>query len=104
MIRTRIGPFLREEAHDLSKLLPESIPGLLRPALEAAAGLPALALSAEQVAAVVQGRALTKAMLAPFPIADGEIALVGPRGDLVAIAAGDPQSGLVWPRRVLFGA
>src|SRR5438445_11555994 len=52
LIRTRIGPFTIEQALDLRELSAESLPGHLRPALDAVAELPRLVLDPRQVAAV----------------------------------------------------
>jgi tRNA pseudouridine55 synthase len=96
LTRTRIGPFHIADALGPETLTPESIPGHLRPAVEAVAGLPRIMLTAEQVARVGLGQALP---LADLPA--GEIALIGPDGRLVAVAESDARSGLVHPRRVL---
>ncbi len=101
LVRTRIGPFGIEAAIDLDTLTAGTLPGFLRPAVEAVADMPRLVLTAEQVAAVARGQALP---IRAFPEADGlsgELALAGPGGDLVAIAESQPAHGAVFPRRVL---
>ncbi len=100
LTRTRIGPFTLDDALDPLELTAESIPGRLRPTLEAVASLPRLPLSPDQVAAIGQGRALSADSFGGA-VPAGEIALVGPDGALVAIAEGIAGSGRVEPRRVL---
>ena len=100
LTRTRIGPFTLDDALDPLELTAESIPGRLRPTLEAVANLPRLSLSPDQVAAIGQGRALTADQFGGA-VPAGEVALVGPDGALVAIAEGIAGSGRVEPRRVL---
>ncbi|MBX6315176.1 MAG: tRNA pseudouridine(55) synthase TruB [Isosphaeraceae bacterium] len=98
LTRTRIGPFRQEDAIDPRTITPEAIPGLLRPAVEAVAGLPQRRLSAAEVAVVAHGGAVA---IGPAPPGDGEVALIGPDGTLVAIAEAEPCTGRVYPRRVL---
>jgi len=97
LTRTRIGAFTIEDAVDPDGLTAESLRTQLRPALEAVAGLPVVRVSASEVAAVAQGRAVSL----PEPVPAGEVALVGPDGALVAVAEGRPDLGTVWPSRVL---
>jgi tRNA pseudouridine55 synthase len=101
LVRTRIGPYTQAEAIDPMSLTAESIPGLLRPAAEAVAALPAVRISAGGVAAIARGRALGPRELAGAAVPAGEVALLGPDGALVAIAEGVPEAGLLHPRRVL---
>ncbi|QDV37736.1 tRNA pseudouridine(55) synthase TruB [Tautonia plasticadhaerens] len=103
--RTRIGPFLVEDAlpPDPDRLTAETIPGLLRPALDAVDDLPRLSLTPEQEALVRLGRPLGLASGVGPPAEPGEVALLGPDGLLVALAEADPGSGLYRPRRVLAG-
>ena len=68
LVRTRIGPFGIESAIDLDALTAGTLPGFLRPAVEAVADMPRLVLTAEQVAAVARGQALP---IRPFPQEDG---------------------------------
>ena len=95
LTRTRIGAFGLDDALDPLALTAESIPGLIRPALEAVADLPRLSLDAAEVAAILQGRALVRA--AP----PGEVVLLGPDGLLVAVADGVLGQDRILPRRVL---
>ena len=71
LTRTRIGPFTIEEGIDPSTLTVESIPGMLRPALDALADLPKVTISDEQWAEVGRGRSLPIA-----GVASGEVALI----------------------------
>ncbi|MGE5754220.1 MAG: tRNA pseudouridine(55) synthase TruB [Planctomycetaceae bacterium] len=104
LARTRIGPFARAEALDPRVLSAETIPGLLRPAVEAVADLPRLGLSAEQVEAVARGQALDWRRPGAGAIPEGEVALLGPDGALVAVAECVAPARRVLPRRVLISA
>ena len=95
LTRTRIGAFGLDDALDPLALSAESIPGLLRPAVEAVADLPRLSLSAAEVAEIVQGRALAR------PAPAGALALLGPDGALVAVAECLHGQDRIMPRRVL---
>ena len=99
LVRTRIGAFTLAEAVDPSALSAATIAASIRPAAEAVAQLPAVRITAEQVAEVAQGRSLNVAGASA-----GEVALLGPDGLLVAVAVADPETGRVAPRRVLAGA
>jgi tRNA pseudouridine55 synthase len=101
LVRTRIGPFRRDEAIDPDTLSAATIVDRIRPALDAVADLPRIALSAEQVAAILQGRALADDEVGARSVADGEVALVGPDGALSAIAEHVAATGRIFPRRVL---
>jgi tRNA pseudouridine55 synthase len=100
LVRTRIGPFALADALDPLVLSAASLPALLKPALEAVPGLPRLVLSAEEVAAVAQGRSLALGRQINPP-STGEVALIDPEGTLVAIAEADPAADRIVPRRVL---
>jgi tRNA pseudouridine55 synthase len=101
LTRTRIGRFTLEGAIDPDDLSVDTIAAHLRPALEAVAELPRLAVTAEQVAALVQGRALRTAAIHDATAAPGEVALVGPDGSLVAIGRHHEAEGWIRPQRVL---
>jgi tRNA pseudouridine55 synthase len=103
LVRTRIGPFTKDEALDPLELSVESIPTRLRPALEAAAGLPRVFLSAEQVADAAQGRLIRLESLAEDVLLAHEVALMDAQGTLVAIAEPDAGARCLHPRRVLIG-
>jgi tRNA pseudouridine55 synthase len=104
LVRTRIGPFAQAEALDPRVLSAETIPGLLHPAVEAVADLLRLGLSAEQVEAVARGQALDWRQLGAEAIPEGEVALLGPDGVLVAVAESVAPARRVFPRRVLIPA
>ena len=91
LVRTRIGPFTLADAVDPATLSAATIPGLLRPAAEAVAELPAVRSRPEQVADVAQGRPRVASWPARSPA--GEVALLGPDGALVAVAEADPDAG-----------
>ena len=95
LTRTRIGPFVIEDATDPGGITLETIPNQLRPSAEAVAALPKVNLSAEQVVEVMQGRAI-----AGVVAEDGEVAMFGPDG-LVGI--GESKAGWIQPRRILAG-
>ncbi|WP_406699736.1 tRNA pseudouridine(55) synthase TruB [Singulisphaera sp. Ch08] len=101
LVRTRIGEFRIEEALDPMTLTPETLPGALRSASEAVSALPSLAISEAQVAELLQGRALSLASFSETAHLAGEVALIGPDGELAAIAEVLLESGSIVPRRVL---
>lgn len=100
LVRTRIGPFTLEDAVHPDRISAGSLPGLLRPAVEAVAGLPRLVLDAGQVADIAAGRRLSAGREDLAGIAPGSIALVDAEGRLVAVAEVDPAGGGVQPRKV----
>ncbi len=97
LTRTRIGRFCYEDAINFEGLTRESILSLLRPAAEAVGGLPRVEIGAEDLARIVRGQAIP----GRDPIAAGEVALIGPDGELAAVAEVDLPSGQLLPRRVL---
>jgi tRNA pseudouridine55 synthase len=105
LVRTRIGPFTLEDAIDPTGQSIEAILGHLRPTLEALGDLPRLALSAEQVAAVAQGKSLFASDVEGSRGLGGEVGLIGPDGALVAVGEvtnfKEGEVGVINPRRVL---
>jgi tRNA pseudouridine55 synthase len=101
LVRTRIGPFLQADALDPLTLSCETIPGQLRPSIEAVPDLPRLFLAPEQVEAVARGQAIAWERLGEVTIPEGEVALLDPAGVLVAIAESLAPGRRVSPRRVL---
>ncbi|RUL86227.1 tRNA pseudouridine(55) synthase TruB [Tautonia sociabilis] len=103
--RTRIGPFRVEEATlaVAEALTLESIPRLLRPAVDAVPELPRLVLTERQAALVRLGQPLGARSGVSPPGEPGEVALLGPDRALLALAESDPDAGLYRPRRVLPG-
>lgn len=99
LVRTRIGAFTLADAVDPASLSAATIAALIRPAAEAVVQLPAVRVTAGQVADLMLGRSIGAAD-APA----GELALIGPDGRLVAVAESDPATGRVAPKRVLAGA
>ncbi len=92
--RTRIGPFALDHAIDPETDDPADWASRLLPALDAVADLPRIDLDETQAAAVLQGK--------PVPLTEplaGPVALVGPDGRLLAVAAA--EGGLAHPRKVL---
>jgi tRNA pseudouridine55 synthase len=103
LVRTRIGPFRMEQAVDLDELSAASLPLHWRPALDAVPGLPRLVLDPGQVAAVAAGRRLLASDFGAAGIPPGQVALVDPRGRLIALAESHPSEGWLQPRKVLGG-
>lgn len=99
--RIRVGSFSVKDAVDPRDLTAETIADQLRPMVEAVADLPQITIDADQAALIRQGRALDSRRLAAPPPA-GELALIGPDGELLALALHDPP-GSVRPRRVFGG-
>jgi tRNA pseudouridine55 synthase len=102
LVRTRIGPFSLQSAVDPMSLSRETLAEKLYPPLTAVSDLPVFTLSAAQAADVAQGRNLASASLAGATGLEGEIALLGPDGRLVAVACADRGQGTIHPRKVFF--
>ena len=100
LVRTRIGAFRLEHAVDPASLTEASLPAHLHPLIAAVPDLPAVSLDVSQVTAVAQGRALTAASLALEPVPEGEIALLDTKGELVALARGNPARDTIHPFKV----
>jgi tRNA pseudouridine55 synthase len=94
--RTAVGRFQVDDAVPLDDLTAENLADHLRPAAEAVAHLPRLALPDEQIADLVQGRAIPHAAGQPdAPIA----AAYDAAGQFVGIVA--PKDGDWWPEKIL---
>ncbi len=100
LTRTRVGPFALADAVDPRDLTVDSLAGLLRPMVEAVPDWPRVGIDEAQTAMIRQGRALDPTRLRTMP-PPGELALIGPDGDLIALAEHDESRGSVLPRRVL---
>jgi tRNA pseudouridine55 synthase len=101
LVRVRIGPFQLADTADPLGLTEDSLPRHLHPLLTAVAGLPAIRLSADHVAAIAQGRALSAASLFLESMPEGEIVLLNPAGEIVALARADVPQGTLHPHKVL---
>jgi tRNA pseudouridine55 synthase len=101
LVRTRIGPFLLEDAIDPTGQTIDAILAHLRPTVDALGDLPRLGLSAKQVLAIGMGKALLARDVEGAEGIEGEAALIGPGGELIAVAKLSGQSGTIRPRRVL---
>jgi len=99
LVRTRIGPFAQEAAIDPDELDRDALEDLLLSPLEAVPDLPRITLDAPLVADVALGRKLAADRLGA-PVPSGEVALLSPDGDLIAIGEGDPDGLAVQPRKV----
>jgi tRNA pseudouridine55 synthase len=100
LTRTKIGPFSQADGIDPQTLTLETIPGLLRPAIEAVAALPRVILSAEERERITRGQTIE----ARDSIASGEVALIGPMQELVAIADVNTSLRKIAPKRLLVAA
>ncbi len=100
LVRTRIGPFLQSDAINPTGLAIEAILSRLRPSVDALGDLLRLQLSAEQWGAVAMGKGLPAGEVEGAVGIEGEAALIGPGGILVAVAEVG-SDGVIRPRRVL---
>jgi len=100
LVRTRIGHFTLETALALDDLSSESLVTHLRPALEAVADLPRVALSPVELAAVAHGQPLMADSAERRLIPAGRVALLGPDAELAAVADHDPTAQRLLPRLV----
>jgi tRNA pseudouridine55 synthase len=103
LIRTRIGSFLQSDAIDPTGLAIDAVLVQLQPIETALGDLPRLAISQEQVDAITMGKALPAREVEGAEAFEGEAALIGPTGSLVAIAEVGGPLKAVRPRRVLPG-
>lgn len=101
--RSRIGSFSLGEALDPAGLTAESVRVDLYPMSRAVSGIPSLRLDSAQVARLATGTALSTSSWDDELPPPGRIALVGPDGELAALAEHDPASGRILPRKVLLG-
>jgi len=99
LVRTRIGAFTIEDAIDPDTLSAETLKNQMKPAVEAVAQLPVIQISEEQIAEITMGRAIT----IDIPLPEGEVALLGPSGELVAVGETVRALQRIEPRRVLVG-
>ena len=90
LVRSSIGPFKLAEAVAPDTLAAENIGERLLPPEMALVDLPRISLRADEVASVLNGRAVDNR----FAIAQREIAALDPSGRLVAILEGDGGSSL----------
>ena len=93
LIRTRIGPFTLEQAVESRSLSTDSIDRHIRSALDAIPDLPRVTLDRVQVEAVVQGRRLWVRDLGDQAVPEGQVAMLDPVGNLVALAEQNPREG-----------
>jgi tRNA pseudouridine55 synthase len=101
LIRTRVGPFILDQAVDPRTLSADSIDRHTRSALDALPDLPRATLDRVQIEAVVQGRRLWVRDLPDQTIPEGQVAMLDPAGNLVALAEHNPREGWLQPRKVL---
>jgi tRNA pseudouridine55 synthase len=96
--RTRIGPFLIDDALDPRGLNPDSILRALRSEIEVVSESPKITLTDADVTLIRQGRSIP----APAGSASGEVALIGCDGLLLALA--NVAGGQIQPKKVLAGS
>jgi tRNA pseudouridine55 synthase len=101
LVRTRIGGFAIADAIDPTGLPIDAILTHLQPMETAVGDLPRLVISQEQVEAIQMGKALPAREVPGAEVLEGEAALIGPEGTLVAIAEIGGPLQAVRPRRVL---
>ncbi len=102
LVRLRTGPFHLDQAIDPGELSAESIPGLLRPPIEAVPTLPRLVLDADQVTAITQGKRVPiRDLPDEFPTVAAAVALVDADGTLIALGELDSAREWAQPRKVL---
>jgi len=101
LVRTGIGPFTLDSAIEPTDLTAASLLSELRLSLEAVPDLPKIPLSMAQVAEVVLGKAVDISGLALDLSSAGNVALVDPLGELVAIGEVSPRGDRVQPRKVM---
>ncbi|HEY2154659.1 MAG TPA: tRNA pseudouridine(55) synthase TruB [Isosphaeraceae bacterium] len=97
LTRTRIGPFIIEDAIDPTPLDRGAIVGLLRPMTEAVAGMPTVVLDEGRIRAIGQWKSVDVEPAATT----GEVAILDESGELVAIAESVDGGRRLAPRRVL---
>ncbi|MDB5350793.1 MAG: tRNA pseudouridine 55 synthase [Planctomycetota bacterium] len=97
LTRTRIGEFHQKDAIDPLSLSRETIPGLLRPAVDAVGDLPRIVVAAEDVRRLLRGQAIEITQ----SLNSSDVAIIGPNGDLIAIGEAETGSNRMFPRRVL---
>jgi tRNA pseudouridine55 synthase len=103
LIRTRIGGFTLDDAIDATGQSIDEILNHIQPIESALGDLPRLALSSEQVNSIAMGKALPAREVEGAEAIEGEAALLGPTGSIVAIAEVGGPLKAVRPRRVLGG-
>jgi tRNA pseudouridine55 synthase len=103
LVRTRIGGFALTDAIDPTGLSIDAILAHLQPIETALGDIPRLSLVAEQIGAIGMGKALPAREVTGAEGLEGEAALVGLDGKLVAIAEVGGPLRAVRPRRVLAG-
>ena len=100
LVRTRIGPFTLDEAIDPTGRPIDEILAHLRPVESALGDLPRLLLSTEQAASIGMGKALAAKDVEGAEGLEGEAGLIGPGGDLIAVAEVGGPLRAVRPKRV----
>lgn len=97
--RTRVGPFVLEQATPLDQITQESIAGLMLPPSAMLSSLASVTLDAHGVRELGFGRSVPgSAEIAP----GAQVALLDGAGSLIAVGE-QREDGRVWPKRVLSG-
>lgn len=98
LVRTRIGEFRLENALDLAVLTRESFSSHCVPPLAAVAHLPSQVCTADELREIGYGRPI--GWRGDGALAAGaSVALIGPDGQLIAVAEYNPARHLLLPRR-----
>jgi tRNA pseudouridine55 synthase len=100
LVRTRIGCFTLDQAIDPRALDRDRIVTHLLPPVAALGELARVRITSAQAARARHGQPLDVDRL-DGPVPSGEVALIDPDGNLVALAEHDASDGRVRPRRVL---
>ncbi len=101
LCRTRIGPFRLDDALPF-EVDPETAARRLLPLETALSGLPSVSLSADQTRRLNQGQklALSQSEALALPSQFGEVAILDPEGQLVAVGHWQPETLILAPRKV----
>ena len=105
LVRTAVGPFTLEKAVSLEDITAETVSTLLLPASTAVAHLPQYRVTAAEQLELKHGRRITfprelREMIAGGNKHDGEVAVIGPDGQLAAIARPVEKGQKLAPKHV----
>jgi tRNA pseudouridine55 synthase len=89
LVRTSVGPFLRESSVPLAELLPESAPAALLPPIAAVPHLERIVLADAEIESAVRGGLVARAMANAS--APEHLAAVDPAGDMLGILKRHPS-------------
>ena len=106
LVRTRIGPFSLDSALDLNEELSlDQVTGNLQPAILAVDQVPQYHCDEKELLSLSQGQKLQCASERfPATQVNIEVAVISPKGELVAIAEWEPAEHQLSPRQVFYPA